>query len=82
MSSDVKETLRGLALAVFLVVVVLPIAFRLTLWTLNPNRTLEGWTHIFEDAIVPWWVGIAGAAPLVFVGLVLFLGWIDAEEML
>jgi len=72
MGADPEEADRSLV-GVFLLVGLSLTVKALSLGS-EPNRTLESWTEILEQAVVPWWVGIAGAAPLVFLGPVPFLG--------
>jgi hypothetical protein len=77
-----KDTIRGLALLGFLVFTILPTASSV-LWLLNsPNATTADVLSLIESAAIPWWTGLAQAAPLLFVIVAGILIWAGAEEVL
>jgi len=77
-----KDWVRFIAFGLFFVFVVLPTGFG-ALWLLNnPSATVGDAAIFIEFAVVPWWTGIAEAAPLVFVAIVAILVWANADEIL
>lgn len=78
----VKDTIQGIALLGFLLFVALPTALGV-LWLLTaPNATTVDALNLVESAAIPWWTGLAQAAPLLFVAVVMVLVWANADEIL
>lgn len=78
-----RETARGIVLILFLVLVILPFALGLLVYLSNfPNNSTEEGINLLLEGIVPWWAGIAVAAPVVFVLIAIALVAIDADDVL
>lgn len=77
-----KEWIRIIAFAGFIVYIMLPLTFG-AIWLLNaPAATTGDAIALLESAAIPWWIGIAKAAPLFFVVFVVVLVWAGADEIL
>lgn len=79
---DGRETIQLIAFAGFIFFIALPLLGG-TLWLLNsPAATMGDALAILERAIIPWWIGLAKTAPILFVILVGLLVWAGAEDVL
>ena len=77
-----KDTIRGLVLLGFLIFVGLPLLSG-AMWLIrSPNATTSDAISLVESAAIPWWTGLAQAAPLLFVVLAAVLVWAGADEVL
>jgi hypothetical protein len=77
-----KDTIRGLALLGFLLFVGLPLLLG-AMWLLrSPDATTSDAISLVESAAIPWWTGLAQAAPLLFVVVAAVLVWAGADEVL
>lgn len=77
-----KETIRGLTLLGFLLLVGLPLLSD-AMWLLrSPNATTSDAISLVKSAAIPWWTGLAQAAPLLFVVVAAVLVWAGAGEVL
>lgn len=78
----VKNIIQGLALLGFLLFVVLPTASGLMWLMYSPSATTGDAIALLGNAAVPWWTGLAQAAPFLFVIVAGVLIWAGAEEVL
>ncbi|RLM63879.1 hypothetical protein DVK05_13290 [Halorubrum sp. Atlit-8R] len=79
---DAKETIQLIAFGGFFLFVALPLLGG-SMWLLNsPSATTGDAISLLEGAVVPWWTGLAQAAPLLFVLIVGILVWAGADEVL
>lgn len=77
-----KDTIQGLALLGFLLFVGLPLLSG-AMWLIrSPNATTSDAISLLENAAIPWWTGLAQAAPLLFVVVAAVLVWAGADEVL
>lgn len=79
---NAKETIQLIAFGGFFLFVALPLLDG-SMWLLNsPSATTGDAISLLESAVVPWWAGLAQAAPLLFVIVVGILVWVGADEVL
>ena len=77
-----KDTIRGLTLLGLPLLVGLPLLSD-AMWLLrSPNATTSDAISLVESAAIPWWTGMAQAAPLLFVVIAAVLVWAGADEVL
>ncbi len=77
-----KDMIRGLTLLGLLLLVGLPLLSD-AMWLLrSPNATTSDAISLVESAAIPWWTGMAQAAPLLFVVIAAVLVWAGADEVL
>lgn len=78
---EVKDTIQAVALLGFLLFVALPLLSG-AMWLLrSPNATTADAVNLIEGAAIPWWTGLAQAAPLLFVIVAGILIWAGADEV-
>jgi len=78
----VKDTIQGLALLGFLLFVAFPLLSG-AMWLLRSlSATTADAINLVKSAAIPWWTGLAQAAPYLFVAVILILYWAGAEEVL
>jgi hypothetical protein len=77
-----KDMIRGLTLLGLLLLVGLPLLSD-AMWLLrSPNATTSDAISLVESTAIPWWTGMAQAAPLLFVVIAAVLVWAGADEVL
>lgn len=79
---NLKEAVQLVLFGLFLIFVILPLALGLIAYILSPDPTIEQWTSLFVSGVIPWWVGIATASPVLLIILFLVVSWAGAEEIL
>ena len=76
------EQIGTIIVIVFLLIVLLPSAMSFTNEATDGDGDLREDTDALKEFVKPWWLDLATAAPILFIGIAFVLVFVGADEIL